>query len=43
VARDKEEASAFAEARALKNNNSLAVKGYIVGDVETALIEELKR
>jgi len=43
VARDKEEASAFAEARAMKNNNSLAVKGYVVGDVETALVEELKK
>ena len=43
VAKDKEEASAFAEARAMKRNKDLANKGYVVGDVETALVEELKK
>lgn len=40
VARDVVEAGRLAEARATKRNKNLANKGYIVGDVETALIEE---
>lgn len=43
VARDKEQASVLAEARATKRNKQLANKGYIVGDVETAFVEELKK
>ena len=43
VARDKEQASMMAEARATKRNKQLFNKGYVVGEVETALVEELKR
>lgn len=43
VARDKEQASMLAEARATTRNKQLAKIGYVVGDVETALIEELKK
>lgn len=38
VAHDKEQASMLAEARAIKRNKQLTKQGYVVGDVETALV-----